>query len=152
MLDNNEILGDVEDARKAENAGNGGNTGNVREVRNTGDAGDVEDARNKEAGKGNEGREQDNAEIGNNEGGDGGDQEAGKVGYDRVGNRVNVGGISEDVKMSNNGMADGVGNKDNRYITIEDVEDYDDGVTIVVDPTNRVFADILVHLYGFSSS
>ena len=40
------------------------------------------------------------------------------------------------------------GNQDNRRATIEDVADSEDRVTVVVDFTDGVPADVLVHLFG----
>ncbi len=42
-------------------------------------------------------------------------------------------------------MGDGARHQDNRHTTVKDVEDSDD---VVVDPTDRVLADVLVHLFG----
>ncbi len=62
-----------------------------------------------------------------------------------MGDRVGVGGVLEDVKLGNNGLADGAGNQDNRHATVEDVENSDD---VLVNPTNGVLADILAHPFG----
>ncbi len=75
MLDNDEItrdVGDVGDVKTAENARDGGDTGDAGEVKNARDAENAGEARDKEAGRGNEGGEQEDAEVGNNEGGHGG--------------------------------------------------------------------------------
>ncbi len=58
---------------------------------------------------------------------------------------MGVGGVSEDVKLSNNSVGDGAGNQDNRRATVKDMEDSDD---VVVDLTDGVLADVLAHLFG----
>lgn len=68
-----------------------------------GDAGDV---REKKAGSDNKRGDQEDAEVGIDEKGDGRDQEVGKVGYDRVGDRVDIGRVSKDVKVGNNDVGD----------------------------------------------
>ncbi len=151
MLNNNEIAGDVEDARDTrmtENAGDGGDTGNAEETKNARDAGDTGDVGDKKAGRGNEGGEQEDAEVANNERDDGGDQEIGKVGYNEVGDGVGVGGVLEDVELGNNSVGDGARNQDNRHVTVKHVEDSDD---VIVDPTDGILADVLAHLFGLSS-
>ncbi len=70
------------------------------------------------------------------------------MGYDGVGDGVDVGGVSEDVELGNNGVGDGAGNQDNRRATIEDADHSDD---VVVDPTDGVLADVLAHPFGPSS-
>ncbi len=152
LLDNDEIAGDAEDAgdaRTAKNTGDRGDTGDAGKAGNVGDAGDAGEAGDKEASRGNEGGEQEDVKVDNNEGSHGRDQEAGKVGYDGVGDRVGVGGVPEDVELGNNGMGDDARNQDNRRTTVEDVEDFDEAI---VDPINRVLTDVLVYSFGPSSS
>lgn len=71
--------------------------------------------------------------------------------YHEVGDEVGVGGDLEDVEIGNDGVGDG-GNQDNRNANVEDVVDSDNGVTSVVDPTNRVLTDVLAHSFGLSST
>ncbi len=148
MLDNDEIGGDVEDVgdvRTAENTRDGGDTGDAGEAGNAEDTGDAKDAGDKQAGRGNEGGEQEDTEVGNDEEIDGGDQEAGKLGYDGVGDGVDVDGVLEDLELGNNGVGDGAGNQDNRRATFEDVEDSEN---VVVDPIDGVLADVLAHSFS----
>ncbi len=136
MLDNDKIARDrrdAGDARTAENAGDEGDLGDAGEAGNVGDAEDAGKAGDKEASRDNEGGEQEDAEVGNDEGGHGG---------------VGVGGVTEDVELGNDGVGDGAGNQDNRRATVEDVEDSDD---VVVDPIDGVLADVLAHLFGLLS-
>lgn len=149
MLDHDGIAEDAEDVEKAKDVGDGRNTGDVGEAENVGDAKNTRDIENKEVDKSNKVGEQEDAEVGNNKKGDGGDQEAGKQGYNRVGDGVGISRVPKDVKMGNNGMDDNVGNEDNWRATVENVEDSDNGVTVVVDFTDYVLADILAHLFGF---
>ncbi len=70
--------------------------------------------------------------------------------------RVDVGKVLKDIKVGNNGVSDGAGNQDNRRTIVKDLEDFDNRVTIainpaVVYPTDRIFADILVHFFGLLS-
>ncbi len=151
MFDNDKITEDIrviEDAKTSENTRDGGVTQdvggarNVKNARNTGNIGD------KEPGKGNKGGEQKDVEVNNNEKSDGEDQEANKVSYDGVGDRVDVGKISEDVQLYNNGMVNGTRNQDNWRAIVEDIENSDD---IVVDPIDGVFVDVLAYLFGLLS-
>ncbi len=52
--------------------------------------------------------------------------------------------------MGNNGVSDGAGNQDNQHVTIKDVEDSDNSVTIVVDlaTVHTVLANILAYLFS----
>lgn len=70
--------------------------------------------------------------------------------YDRVGDGVSVSGDAEDIEVDNNTISDS-GNEDNWCTTIEDVVDSVNEITAEVDLTNRVFADVLVHLFNSSS-
>ncbi len=146
MLDNDEIAGDVGDARDAktaENAGDKGDTGDVGEAKNAGDTGDTGEAGDKEVGRGNERGEQEDAEVGNDERGHSGDQEAGKVG-----DGVGIGRVPKDVKLDNDGVGDSAGNQINWRATVEYTEDSNN---IVVDPTDGIFTDILAYPFGPSS-
>ncbi len=139
-LDNNEITRDIANVGTAEDAGDGKDTGdtegagNVEDIEDTGDAGD------KKADRGNERRKQKDAEIGNNDEDDTGDQEAGKVGYDEVGDRVGIGRV-----------LDGIVNQDNWHAIVADMEDSNDKVTIAMDPTGGVLVDVLAHSFSPSS-
>lgn len=124
MLDNDKIVGNT---RTTENVGDGGDTRDVGKVRN------FEDTGNKEASRGNKGGEHKDVEVGNDEKGHSGDQEASKVGYDGVDDRVNVGDVLEDIELGNNGVSDSTRNQDNQCARAEDVDDSDD---VVVDPTH----------------
>lgn len=152
MLNHNEIAEDAKDIAKAENKGERGDGGDVGEVENAEEVGDAKDAGVKEAGKSNDGaangRDEKDDEVGKL--GDGGEQEAGKMRYDRVDDGVGIGGDLEDIEVGNNSVGDGR-NQDNRYATVEDIVDSDDKVIAAVDPTDRIFAKVLAHLFGLSS-
>lgn len=70
------------------------------------------------------------------------------MGYDRMSDGVRVGGVPEDVKLGNNSIDDDAKNQNNWRATVGDPEDSDD---VVVDPIDRVLADVLAHSFGFSS-
>ncbi len=148
-MNNDEIVRDardVGDTKTTENEGDGGDIGDVGETENAGDDRDAGNARDKEAGRGNKGGEQEDAEVSNNEGDDSEDWEVDKVGYngvdDGVGDGVGVGKVLEDIELGNDGVSDSTGNQDNQHVTVKDAEDSDN---IVVDPIDRVLADILTH-------
>lgn len=154
MLDNNEIVGDVEDTKmakdvkytgKAKNARNIGkakdtkdrrNTQNVKKARNTEDRRDARDIKEKKARKSNNivanrGDQKDN-EIGNAKVGDSGNFKASKL---------------EDVNVSNNGVNHSK-NQDNQRATIKNVADFINGVIVIVDPINGVFVNVLAYFFG----
>lgn len=148
ILNNDEITGDVRDAKKAEDAkdagkvkdkGDGGDTRDAGEAGNAKDVGDPGDVGDKEAGRGNdETVNRRDQEDGNHKLSYSGDQKAGKP---------------EDVKMGNNGVGNG-GNQDNQCAIIEDTIDLelDARVTDAVNPTNRALANVLAHLFSPLSS
>ena len=67
------------------------------------------------------------------------------MGYDRMGNGVDVAEVPKDIELDNNSMGDGARNQDNRRATIEDVEDSDD---VIVDLIDGVLIDILANSFG----
>lgn len=67
------------------------------------------------------------------------------MGYNAVGDRVGVGVVPENVELGNDGVGNNVGNQDNWHAIVEDVEDSDD---VVVDPIDRVLADVLAYSFG----
>ena len=157
ILDNDEITEDVGDVGMAKDAKNVEKTKNMRDARkikdirdrkyikdagklgNIGDIGNARDTGNKETRKNNNGganeRDQEDGEVGNVEISSGGHQKVSKL---------------QGVKVNNNGVNDGK-NLDNRCATVEDVADFDDGVTITVDLIDGVLANILVHSFSFCS-
>lgn len=69
---------------------------------------------------------------------------------------MSVNRVPKDVKVNNNSMNNGVGNQDNWGAMVEDVDDFDNCVTIAMDPVmvntiNEVFMDILAYLFSPSS-
>ena len=154
MLNNDKIAGNVKDAETAENTGdvgktedaenvekaedvrNRGDTKDARKAENIRDVGDIGDAGDKKVEKSNNGaangEDQEDGEMGNTKVGDSGDQEAGKP---------------EDIEVGNDGVGDDR-NEDNWYATIEDIADFDDGVTIAVDPIDRDLGNVLENLFG----
>lgn len=152
MLDNNEIIGnvgDIENTKTAKKVGDGRDSGDVKEAKNARDVGNIGEAGNKKASRGNKGGEQENIAVDNDERGHGRDQEANKVDYNGVDNRIGIGRVSKDIKLGNNGMDNDARNQDNRRIIVEDVEDSDDAI---VDFIYRVLANILIDHFGPLSS
>lgn len=154
ILDNNKIQKDVRnvgDIKKAKNTEDRGDTGDVRKIKNTGDIKNAVDIRNKEVKRGNNRAanrvDQENNKVGNNKVGDDRDKKANKVGYDRVSNRMSIGRDPEGVKISNKGVDDS-NNQDNQYETVENIVDFNNRVTIVVDLIVGAFVDILVYFSG----
>lgn len=70
------------------------------------------------------------------------------MGYDRMDNRMSISGVSENVKIGNDGVGDGARNQDDRRAAVENVVDTDDRITVVVDLTDGVFANVLIHFFG----
>lgn len=65
-----------------------------------------------------------------------------------MGNGVNIGKVFKDIKIGNNSVGKGAKNQDNQCITVVNVENSDNGVTIAVDLINGVFADVLAYLFS----
>lgn len=63
---------------------------------------------------------------------------------------MGIGRDLENIKVGNNGMGDGR-IYDNWHATVDNVVDFNDRVTNVVDPTNGVFVDVLAYLFDSSS-
>lgn len=67
---------------------------------------------------------------------------------------VYIGKVPEDIVVGNNGVDDVTGNQDISHTTVENVKNSDNRITVVVDlavvdPTNRVFTNVLIHFFGF---
>lgn len=118
-----------------------------------GDGGDQEagkavDGEDQQAGKADDGGNQQAGKAN-----DGGDQQADKMGNDRMGDGVGLGEIAKYIKVGNNSVGDNTGNQDNWLVTVEDMEDSDNQVTVVVNPatvdtTDSVLANVLVHSFS----
>lgn len=66
---------------------------------------------------------------------------------DKVDDRMGVDKSPEDIAVDNNNMGDSR-NQDNQCATIEDVLDFNDRITNVVDFTDEIFVNVLTHLFG----
>ena len=65
---------------------------------------------------------------------------------------MSVDEVSKNIKVDNNDMGNYVRNQDNWYAIVKNTEDFDNGATIMVNPIDRVFTDVLVYLFDLLSS
>lgn len=109
------------------------------------------DSRDQEIGKANNGRDQKAGKVGDSR-----NQKAEKASdiKDQKAGKANDSGVVKNIEISNNNISDGTRNQDNLHVTVEEIEDFDDCITIVVDLAivDIVFANILVYLFDPSST
>lgn len=73
-----------------------------------------------------------------------------------MGDGVSINRVPKNVKVNNNSMSNGIGNQDNWGIMVEDIEDFDNCVTIAIDlamvnTIDGIFVDNLAYLFSPSS-
>lgn len=67
------------------------------------------------------------------------------MGDNRVDDRVGIREVPKNVELGNDGIGNNAGNQDNWHAIVKDIEDSDD---VVVDPIDRVLADVLAYSFG----